>query len=144
MTIRQQLTEDMKTAMKAREAAKLQAIRYLMSVVKNAEIDAGGELTDAQIQDITRKQIKQMKDAITEFEKGGRMDLVEEENAKIAVFENYIPAGMTSAELESLVDSVIAAQEAPTMGSVIAAVRAQSEGRADGGQVAQLVKQKLG
>lgn len=143
MTLRQQLTEDMKTAMKARDAARLGCIRYLLSEIKNGEIDAGGEFNDQQVQEVIRKQVKQMKDAVAEYEKGGRADLVTEENAKIQVYEAYLPASMSVEELGKLVDEVLATMENPVMGAVITAVRSKVEGRADGGTIAAIVKQKL-
>lgn len=143
MPIKQQLTEDMKTAMKARDMQKLGAIRFLLSEIKNIEIDKG-ELSDEELQNVISKQVKQMKDTIAEYEKAGRTDMIADEEAKIAVYEAYLPEAMSDEELENIVDAVIAETDNPNMGSVIGAVRAKTAGRADGGAIAALVKQKLG
>lgn len=142
MTFKDTLMQDMKEAMKARDAVKLGTIRFLIAQVKNIEIDQG-ELTDEQVQDIVRKQIKQMKEAVTEYEKGGRTDLITEENQKIAVLQAYLPKMMSSEELAAVVDKVLAENPDMPMGQVIGAVKQATAGKAEGAEIAAQVKQKF-
>lgn len=142
MSLRDTLQEDMKNAMRAHDSLKLGTIRFLLAQIKNIEIDNGPQSED-QLAGIIRKQIKQMKEAISDYEKGGRADLVEEEGKKVAVLEQYLPKMMDHAEVEALVIKVIAENPGSQMGQVIGLVRQASEGRADGGEIAQLVKAKL-
>lgn len=144
MSLKQQLTEDMKTAMKARDMKTLGSIRFFLSELKNFEID-NGEQDDAGIQKLIAKQIKQMNDAIEEYKKGDRMDLVEEEVEKIKVIEKYLPAQLSDEELRSVVEEVIAGMgDNPVMGPVIGAVKSKVGNNADGGRVAGMVKEVLG
>lgn len=143
MSLKTQLTDDMKQAMRDRAALKLNTIRYMMSEIKNYEIDHG-EQDDAGIQTLIAKQIKQLKDAITEFAQGGREDLVTEENQKVAVLQAYLPEQLSEAELKTIIAQVVATTEPKSMGPVMQAVRAQVGSRADGGMIAQLVKAELG
>ncbi len=139
MTLKAQLLEDMKTAMKARDSIRLGAIRFLMSEIKNYEID-NGEQDDAGIQAIIRKQIKQMKDALVEFEKAGRTDIVAEETQKVAVFERYLPAQMTDEALQTLVADIRAQHPEFALGQVIGAVKEKAADQADGARIASAVK----
>lgn len=142
MPLKQQLTEDMKQAMRDRNSMKLNTIRFMMSEIKNWEID-NGETDDAGVQKLIAKQIKQMKDAITEFEKGGRTDIVAEEEQKVAILQSYLPAQLSEAELSGVIDEVIAATEPKAMGPVMQAVKAKVGNQADGAMIARLVKEKL-
>lgn len=142
MTIREQLTSDMKDAMRARDSVTLNTIRFLLSQIKNVEIDNGPQ-SDEQVQEIVRKQIKQMKDAIGDYERGGRTDLVTEENAKIAVLQKYLPQMMSHEDLVAVVEKVIADNPGANMGQIMGVVRAQVQGKADGGEIAAIVKEKL-
>ncbi len=142
MSLKTQLTEDMKQAMRDRNSAKLNTIRYMMSEIKNWEID-NGEQDDAGVQQLIAKQIKQMKDAISEFEKGGRQDLVDEESGKVKFLEVYLPAQLSDDELKAIVTEVIAVTEPKSMGPVMQAVRAKVGDRADGGRVSACVKAAL-
>lgn len=139
MTLKAQLMEDMKTAMKARDSVALGAIRFLMSEIKNYEID-NGEQDDVGIQTIIRKQIKQMKDALVEFEKAGRADIVAEETQKVAVFEKYLPAQMSDEALQALVSGIRAEHPEYALGQVIGAVKEKAAGQADGARIATAVK----
>jgi len=144
MSFKNQLTNDMKEAMKAKDTVRLGVVRFLLSAIKNAEIDKGQELTDEEAQKIVAKQIKQMKDAIEQFKAGDRPDLVEAEEAKIKVLEAYLPAQLSQAELEKIIDEVISqVGEVKNPGQVIGLVMKQVAGRADGKQVAQLVTAKI-
>jgi uncharacterized protein YqeY len=136
------LMQDMKDAMKARDTIKLGTIRFLMAQIKNVEIDNGPQ-SDDQMQDIVRKQVKQMKEAVADYERGGRTDLVEEENKKIAILQAYLPQMMSSEELSAIVEKVIAENPGIQMGQAIGAVKQATQGKADGSEIAALVKQKL-
>lgn len=143
MTLKQQLIEDMKTAMRARDMATLGAIRFFLSEIKNFEID-NGEQDDNGIIQLANKQIKQMKDAIVDYKKGERMDLVEAEEQKIKVIEKYLPAQMSDEQLKQVVAQAVAKLGAGVnMGQVIGAVKAEVGNSADGGRIAGMVKQAL-
>jgi uncharacterized protein YqeY len=142
MPLRDDLMQDMKDAMRAHDSLRLGTIRFLLSQIKNVEIDSGAQ-TDAQVQDIVRKQIKQMKEAVVEYEKGGRTDLTEEENKKIAVLQKYLPQMMAREAVVAIVEKVIAANPGMQMGQVIGAVKQETQGLADGSEIAAIVKEKL-
>lgn len=142
MSLKDQLTEDMKTAMKARDTAKLGVIRFLRSEIKNYEIDHG-EQDDAGVLKIIARQVKQMKDAMTEYQKGGRQDLVDEETEKVTILESYLPEQMSDQDLQKVVQEVISAVEDKNMGSVIKAVREKVGDQADGSRIAATVKELL-
>lgn len=149
MGLNERLTEDMKAAMKAGPAgkARLETIRFLRAAIKNAEIDRQAPLTDDDILGIITKQVKQLKDSIAEFEKGGRQDLVEKAQAEAAILAVYLPAQMSEAEVRDLVRQVIAetgAQGPKDMGKVMGPLVARTKGRADGKMVQQIVKELLG
>lgn len=141
--IKDQLREDMKTAMKAGDKMALNTIRFLLSEIRNVEID-NGELNDEQIQDVIRKQIKQMQESNVQYAAGGRDDLVSDNEAKILVLSTYIPAMLTAEELAIIVKEVIAANPGLAMGPIIGQVRAKTGGKADGGAIATEVKLQLG
>lgn len=138
MTLKQQLTEDMKTAMKGHDTVSLNAIRFLQAEVRNVEIDHG-EQDDAGVQKIIARQIKQMRDAISDYQKGGRTDLVEQEEAKIAVLERYLPKQLTDDELRVIIQQVKADNPSANQGQLIGLVLKQTAGRADGNRVSQLL-----
>ncbi len=142
MSLQQQLLDDMKTAMKAKDTVKLGVVRFLRSEIKNYEIDHG-EQDDAGVQQIIAREVKKMKDAMADFAKAGREDLVEEEEQKVVVMESYLPAQMSDEELEKIVKEVIDSAEDKNMGKMIGAVKAKVEGQADGGRIAGMVKKLL-
>lgn len=142
MTLKQQLIEEMKSAMRAREALRLGVIRFLLSEIKNYEIDHG-EQDDAGVISIVARQIKQIKESISEYEKGGRSDLVEEERQKLAVLETYLPKQLSDEEIESIVQEVIAANPGLAMGPLVGQVMSRVKGQADGGRVSAVVKKLL-
>ncbi len=142
MTLKQQLTEDMKQAMRDHASLKLNTIRLVLSDIKNYEIDHG-EQDEAGVQSLVAKQVKMMKDAVTDFTKGGRQDIVEEELKKIAVLESYLPAQMDEAALTAIVEEVVASMPGAQMGQVIGAVMGRVKGQADGGRVSAVVKAAL-
>lgn len=143
MPIKQQLLEDMKNAMRAHDTVKLNTIRFLLSDIKNVEIDKG-EQNDTQIQDIVRKQVKQMEETNVQYQQGGRLDLVQENEAKVAILRSYLPPAMTEAELASAVTATISENPGQGMGPLIGLVRQKIDGRVDGGTIAAEVKRQLG
>jgi len=147
MPVKQELDAALKDAMKARNAAALDAIRAVKSALKLAEIEAGRECTDPEIHGIIQKAIKQRRDSIEQFTAGGRMDLVEKESVELKVLEKHLPAQLSEAEVSVLVDEAVASAAAAgskDMGKVMAALMPKVKGRADGGLVNRLVKAKLG
>lgn len=142
MSLRTQLTDDMKQAMRDRNMVKLNAIRFLISALRNFEID-NGEQDDAGIQKIIAKVVKQMEESLDEYRKGDREDLAAEEELKLAALKPYLPEQMSEAELKAVVTEVIASMDNPVMGQVIGAVKAKVGQKADGSAIAALVKQAL-
>jgi len=140
--LKSQLTEDMKTAMRAHDSVRLGVIRFLLSEIKNFEID-NGEQDDAGIQKIIAREIKKVKEANLEFEKGGRQDLVDQETEKIGMMEVYLPKQMSDEELKKIVDEVMATAEKKDFGNVMKAVMGKVNGLADGNRVSAMVKQAL-
>ncbi|HEY7889023.1 MAG TPA: GatB/YqeY domain-containing protein [Steroidobacteraceae bacterium] len=146
MTLKERITEDMKNAMRGREKERLGTIRLALAAIKQREVDERITLDDAQVLAVLEKMIKQSKEAITQFQAGGRADLVAKYNAEVAVLEGYLPARMSDAELDTLIASAIAASGATSakdMGKVMALVKSQAQGRADMGAVSARVKEKL-
>jgi uncharacterized protein len=147
MPLKDRITEDMKTAMRAGEKERLATIRLIQSAIKQREVDERITLDDSQVLAAVEKMIKQRKEAISQFEAGGRADLVAKETAEIAILQTYLPAQMSAAEIDGLIAEAIASTGAATikdMGKVMAAVKAKAQGRADMGAVSARIKQKLG
>ena len=146
MSLKSQVTEDMKAAMRARETARLSTIRLLLAAMKQREVDERIELSDADILGIVDKLIKQRRESIAQFEKGGRADLAAVERLEIEILSAYLPQQMSPAELESAVAAAIAESNASgvkDMGKVMALLKPRLAGRADMGQVSGLVKARL-
>jgi len=146
MALREKLNEDMKTAMKAREQAKLDALRLLLAAVKQREVDERITLDDAAVVSVIEKMIKQRKDSIAQFEKAQRQDLADKEKFEITVIEAYMPKQLSPAEVEAIVAEAVASTGAKSpadMGKVMGVVKPQLAGRADMGKVSGLVKAKL-
>ena len=146
MPLRDQLTEDIKTAMKARETERLNALRLLSAAVKQREVDERITLDDAGVVSVIEKMIKQRKDSIAQYEKAQRQDLADKEKYEISVIEGYMPKQMPEAEVEAVVAEVIAAtgaKSAADMGKVMGALKPRLAGKADMGRVSALVKAKL-
>ncbi|NEX60876.1 GatB/YqeY domain-containing protein [Noviherbaspirillum galbum] len=146
MSLKEQITEDMKAAMRAKDSAKLGTIRLLTAAMKQKEVDERIELTDAHVLAIIDKMIKQRKDSITQFEAGGRQDLADQEKAELAVLSGYMPAGLSDAEIQAEVQAAIAAAGAAgpqDMGKVMAILKPKLAGRADMTAVSGLVKAAL-
>ncbi|MBU0979094.1 MAG: GatB/YqeY domain-containing protein [Patescibacteria group bacterium] len=141
MTLKQQLYEDMKQAMRDRDKDKLETIRYAIAQVKNAEIDHG-ELDDPAVLAILNKVTKQIKEALTDFTQAQRQDLVASEEAKLKIMQAYLPAQMSDQELGQIVDRVIA-EHGPNVGAIMGQVMKQVKGQVDGGRVSNMVQSRL-
>ena len=146
MSLKAKITEDMKAAMRAREAARLSTIRMLLAAIKQREVDERIELTDADVLSIIDKMIKQRRDSIAQFEAGKREDLAAAERAEVAVLGAYLPKQMSEAEIDAAVAEAIAATGAAGpagIGKVMAVVKPKLAGRADMAVVASRIKAKL-
>ncbi|HPM66826.1 MAG TPA: GatB/YqeY domain-containing protein [Piscinibacter sp.] len=146
MSLKERITEDMKAAMRAKEAARLLTIRGLLAAMKQKEVDERIELDDAAVIGIVDKLIKQRKDSISQFGAAGRTDLVDKETAELQVLESYLPQRLSAEEITAAVAAIVAELGATgpgDMGKVMGAVKAKLAGKADMGQVSAAVKQAL-
>jgi uncharacterized protein YqeY len=146
MSLKDQITEDMKNAMRAKETARLGAIRLLLAAIKQREVDDRIVLDDAAVIAIIEKMMKQRKDSISQFEKANRDDLVAIEAAEMVILQAYLPAQMSDAEVEAAISAAVASSGAAgpqDMGKVIGALKSQLAGKADMGKVSALVKAAL-
>jgi uncharacterized protein YqeY len=146
MTLKERITEDMKTAMRAGEKERLGTIRLVLAAIKQREVDERITLDDTQVLVALEKMIKQRKESITQFESGGRADLVAKEKAELAVLQAYLPEQMSDAEIDALIAEAVAASGATSikdMGKVMGLVKAKAQGKADMGAVSARIKQKL-
>ena len=146
MPLKQTITDDMKAAMRAREAARLSTIRLLLAAIKQKEVDERIEVSDADVLGILDRMIKQRRESITQFEAGGRPELAAAERAEIDVLHSYLPQQLSEAEIDALVDTALAetgASGVSAMGKVMAALKPRLAGRADMARVATRVKAKL-
>ncbi len=145
----QQITEDMKTAMREKNAVALNTIRMLKSSIKNAAIEKGGatgELDDPEVLAVIRREVKKRQDAIEQYTTGGRPELAAQEEAEIVVLQTYLPEPLGEAELAGIVDAAIAetgASSRKDMGAVMKLVQERTEGRVDGKTLSQAVMSKL-
>jgi uncharacterized protein len=146
MSLKAGITEDMKTAMRARDARRLNAIRLLLAAIKQREVDERREMGDADVIAVIEKMIKQRRDSIEQYQKGGRQDLVEIEQFELSVLQAYMPQALSDAEIEAAVVAAVQASGAGSiadMGKVMAVLKPQLAGRADMGRVSALVKSRL-
>jgi hypothetical protein len=146
MTLKERITEDMKAAMRSGDKERLGLIRMLQAAIKQREVDERITLDDAQVTAVLEKMIKQRREAIAQFEAGGRADLAAKEAVEIALLQGYLPEQLSPAELEGLVAAAITESGAASvkdMGKVMALVKARAAGRADMGAVSALIKSKL-
>ncbi len=146
MSLKARITDDMKAAMRAKEAVRLGTIRLLLAAIKQKEIDDRVELDDAAVSSIVEKLIKQRKDSISQFQAAGRDDLVATEQAELVVLQAYLPEQLSVAEVEAAVAAAIAesgAASAKDMGKVMGLLKPRLAGRADMGQVSALIKARL-
>jgi hypothetical protein len=147
MSLKGKITDDMKSAMKAGEKDRLRAVRLILAAIKQIEVDTRTELDDATVLSVLDKMVKQRRDSVEQFQKGGRDDLVNIELAEIAVIESYLPEQLSDEELDSLIDEVISATGAESirdMGKVMGQIKSKAAGRADMGAVSAKVKARLG
>jgi uncharacterized protein YqeY len=147
MTLKERITEDMKTAMRSGEKDRLAVIRLLQAAIKQREVDERITLDDAQVTSVLEKMIKQRKESVVAFEKGGRADLVAKENSEIAVLQPYLPAQLSDAELDAIIADAISSTGAASikdMGKVMGIVKSKAAGKADMGAVGARIKAKLG
>jgi uncharacterized protein len=147
MALKDRITEDMKTAMRAGEKERLGTVRLALAAIKQREVDERISLDDTQVLAVLEKMIKQRREAITQFQSGGRADLVAKESAEISVLQQYLPAQMSEAEIDTLIQEAIQSTGAVSikdMGKVMAAVKPKAQGRADMGALSARIKQKLG
>lgn len=146
MTLKSQIQDDMKTAMKAGDKDRLKVVRLILAALKQQEVDRRVELEDADVLAILNKMVKQRRDSVTQFRDGGRDDLADIEQDEIAVLEQYLPAQLTDEDIDRLIREAIAASGAESlrdMGKVMAIVKQKAEGRADLGAVSRRVKTVL-
>ena len=146
MGLKERLKEDMKEALKAKDKVKLSTIRMINSLIKNAEIEKRGELTDEEIVQLLMKYAKQRRESIEMYEKGGRQDLVEKEKAELTVVESYLPKQMTKEEIREIVKEAIeetGASSLKDIGKVMKVVMPKVRGRADGSLVNKIVRDLL-
>lgn len=146
MSLNEQIKSDMKDAMRAKEILKRDTLRNIQASIKQIEVDERREVTDTDVEAILMKYMKQREDAKTQFAEAGRTDLVEKEEAEIAIVKSYLPEPLDDAELESLLKEVIAsvgAESMKDMGKVMGAAKSIIGSRADGGRINQAVKKLL-
>lgn len=144
MSLKEQIADDMKSAMRAKDSAKLGAIRMLMAAIKQKEIDERKELADTEVLGVIEKMIKQRRDSIAQFESGGRQDLADREKAELEVLSAYMPAALSREEIQKEVGAAVAGAAGPQdMGKVMATLRTKLAGRADMSVVSGMVKDAL-
>jgi uncharacterized protein YqeY len=147
MTLKERIQEDMKAAMRAKDAARLSAIRLLLAALKQKEVDERLQLADADVLGIIEKMVKQRRESIAQYEKAARQDLADQEKFEIGVLSAYLPQQMGDAEIAQAVAAAVGeagASGIKDMGKVMAALKPRLAGRADMGKVSGLVKAKLG
>jgi len=145
-TLREQINNDMKAAMKAKDVAKRDALRLLLSAFKQVEVDERKELTDEDVSKIIQKQVKQRQDSAAQYKEAGRDDLLEQEEAEIATFMVYMPKQLDDTELETAVKEIISqvgAESMKDMGKVMGTASKQLSGKADGKRINGVVKKLL-
>jgi uncharacterized protein YqeY len=145
-SLKNQITEDMKSAMKAGEKDRLKVVRLILAAIKQVEVDKRIKLDDSAVLAVLDKMVKQRRDSVEQFENGNREDLAAIERAEIQVLETYLPEQLSADELAAMVDEVIAATGAESMrdmGKVMGQIKAKAAGRADMGAVSATVKERL-
>ncbi|WP_423823064.1 GatB/YqeY domain-containing protein [Salinisphaera sp. SPP-AMP-43] len=146
MSIKDQLQDDMKSAMRARDKERLAVIRMLMAAIKQREVDEGIQLDDAGVLAVVEKMVKQRRDAEAQYREADRNELADAESAEISVLENYLPAQLSDTELDAIIDRTIADNEASSMrdmGKVMGQLKGKLAGQADMAVVSQRLKAKL-
>jgi len=147
MSLKQQIFSDMTAAMKAKDAARTSTLRMVKAAITNREKEGGGEISDEDVQKLLRSQVKQRRDSVEQYQKGGRQDLADKEQAEIAIIEAYLPQAASQEEIDQAVAAAIAETGAASMkdmGGVMKATMAKLAGKnADGKMVSEAVKAKL-
>ena len=146
MSIRQTISDDMKTFMRAKDSARLGAIRLLQAAIKQKEVDDRIELNDDQIFSVIQKMLKQRKDSIEAYQKASRQDLIDQEQLEIEVLSKYMPEPLSEEEINQYIEEAIAttaASDMKDMGKVVGILKSKVAGRADMAEVSKLVRQKL-
>ena len=146
MSLKLQITEDMKTAMRAKDSARLGAIRLLQAAIKQREVDERIELSDADVITAIEKMLKQRRDSIAAYESANRTDLADVEKYEVSVLQEYLPQQLTEAEILSILGQVVAGTGAAgvkDMGKVMAAIKPLVAGKADMGKISGLIKTRL-
>ena len=146
MSLKEQITEDMKAAMRAKETGRLGTIRLLLAAMKQREVDERIELTDTDVIAVIEKMLKQRRDSIAAYESANRIDLADVEKAEVAVLQTYLPQQLSADEIKVILDKVVAdtgATGMQDMGKVMAAIKPLVAGKADMGKISGLIKAKL-
>ena len=144
--LKKRITDDMKSAMKAKDKQALKAVRMILEAIKQKEVDDRIELDDAQVLTVIQKMVKQRKDSISQFSDADRTDLVEVEEAELVVINSYMPEQLSDAEVAAAVDKVVidsGADSMKDMGKLMGMLKGQLDGKADMGLVSRLIKDKL-
>lgn len=147
MSLKEDIKDDLKQAMRDRDAARLDGLRMLQAAIQRREVDERVTLDDAQVLGVIDKLIKQSREAVEQFVKGARQDLADKENHQIAQWQKYLPQALSEAEVDKLIDDTLRATAAASikdMGKVMAALRPKLQGRADMGAVSAKIKARLG
>ena len=146
MSLKARISEDMKNAMRAKDSARLGAIRLLQSAIKQREVDERIQLDDTQVIEAIEKMLKQRRDSIAAYESANRQDLADVEKFEVGVLQDYLPQALTEAEVSEIIEKVIAeigAAGIKDMGKTVAAVKPLVVGRADMGKISGLIKTRL-
>ncbi len=146
MSLKDRITDDMKAAMRSGERERLSVVRLILAAVKQREVDERIALDDAQVLAVLEKMIKQRRESISQFESGGRADLVAKETAELEVLKGYLPTQLSDAEIASLIEEAIRSTGAASlkdMGKVMGAVKPKAQGRADMGALSARIKERL-
>ncbi len=144
--LKQRITEDMKSAMRAKDKERLKAIRMILGAIKQREVDERIELVDEQVLAVIQKMVKQRKDSISQFKEVGRTDLIEIEEAELVVINNYMPAQLSKNDISKVVDKAIAdsgASSMQDMGKLMELLKGQLAGKADMGVVSSIIRSKF-
>lgn len=147
MSLREKITDDMKDALRAGDKPRLSVIRLMLAAIKQREVDERITLDDTQVLAVLDKMLKQRRDSVTQFEKGNRQDLADQERTEIKLIQSYLPAQLSETELDQLIAEAIRGSSATSlkdMGKVMGLLKSQVQGRADMGAVSARIKAKLG
>ena len=146
MSLKDRITEDMKSAMRAGERERLSTIRLILAAIKQREVDERITLDDTQVLSVLERMLKQRRESIAQFESGGRADLVAKESAELAIVQSYLPAQLSDSEVAALIDEAIRATGAASlkdMGKVMGAVKTKAQGRTDMAALSARIKERL-